>query len=94
MITQTMRYRDDPPMKVTTMSVEEFVQLYPRMPVLFNGEPIFETTPREIICDDCNEDITDTVVIYGDGLRGYCLKCAQKICFPYCDPPDSQSSDL
>ncbi len=85
----TMRYPGDPPMPVIEMSRNEFLDRYPRTPMVIHnldtGErDMYPTPPNEIRCDFCNEDPGETVVVLGDGLRGYCLNCAKSNWYPHC----------
>jgi len=89
----TMFYPGDPPIPVTEMTRAEFIHHHPRTPYritdLVTGEYTeYPVPPDEVVCDSCNGDCGDTVVVLGEGLRGVCLKCAQEDWYPHCKECD------
>lgn len=82
-----MRYPGDPPLPVEELTRAEFLERFPRGPVRITaGSEVIEipVDADEVICDWCNQDPSDVVVVYGDGLRGYCKPCAERQWYPYC----------
>lgn len=87
-----MKYLGTPIAKVVEMTREEFLQLYPRTPIvmsnLLTGEVLesFEVAPDSIQCDFCSKDPGQTVWVYSlrSIVRGYCTECAQRSWIPHC----------
>ena len=84
-----MRYPGDPPVGITLMTREEFVERYRPSEFKITNLDTGETETRpigddEINCDLCNEDPGDAVFVKDNGSRAYCGKCAASSWLPHC----------
>ena len=90
-----MNYPGDPPVEVVEMTRAEFLEAYPRHPIVFTSvEPDgsikrkeYQVGPDDIQCDLCCADPGETVWVLrlGTVVRGHCADCARQGWLPYCE---------